>query len=182
MVYLFLADGFEEIEALTPVDLLRRAGVAVTTVGVTGKIVTGSHRIAVEADVTLDEALGGIDEEELEMIVLPGGMPGAANLDASEGVDRFIKEALARDAYLAAICAAPMIYGKRGLLEGRDATCYPGFEKYLEGAKYYEASVIVDGNFVTSDGMGSALDFALQLVSLLKGEDEAERLAESVRA
>ena len=184
MVYLFLADGFEEIEALTPVDLFRRAGVAVKTVGVTGKSVTGSHGIKVESDVTLAEALDEVksDGAELEMIVLPGGMPGAKNLDESEGVDAFIKEALSRDAYLAAICAAPMIYGKRGLLDGRDATCYPGFEKYLEGAKYYEASVIVDGNFITSDGMGSALDFALQLVSLLKGEDEAERLAESVRA
>ena len=134
MVYLFLADGFEEIEALTPVDLLRRAGVSVKTVGVTGKCVTGSHKIKVEADVTIDEAIRDLSDAsvELEMIVLPGGMPGAKNLDESEGVDRFIKEALSRDAYLAAICAAPMVYGKRGLLEGRDATCYPGFEKYLE--------------------------------------------------
>lgn len=184
MVYLFLADGFEEIEALTPVDLLRRAGVEVKTVGVTGKCATGSHGIKVESDVTMEEALCDLADAEsnFEMMVLPGGMPGAANLDASEGVDKFIKEAVKRDAYLAAICAAPMIYGKRGLLDGRDATCYPGFEKYLTGAKYYEASVIVDGNFITSDGMGSALDFALQLVSVLKGEDEAERLAESVRA
>ena len=182
MVYLFLAEGFEEIEALTPVDILRRAGVPVTTVGVTGKSVRGSHGITVEADVTLAEALASLPGAQLEMIVLPGGMPGASNLDASFGVDTFIKEAVSRDAYLAAICAAPMVYGKRGLLKDRDATCYPGFEKYLEGAKYYEASVVVDGNFVTSDGMGSALDFALQLTALLKGEDEAERLAESVRA
>ena len=180
MVYLFLADGCEEIEALTPVDILRRAGCEVTTVGVTGKCVTGSHGIKIEADATLGEAEA--DCADIEMIVLPGGMPGAKNLDGSAGVDRFIKAALDADAYLAAICAAPMIYGKRGLLKGRDATCYPGFEQYLEGAKYYEASVVVDGNFVTSNGMGSALDFALQLVSLLKGEDAAQRLADAVMA
>ena len=178
MVYLFLADGFEEIEALTPVDVLRRAGIAVTTVGVTGKTVRGSHGIAVEADVAADEA----KEADIEMIILPGGMPGAANLDASETVDRFIKAAVGQDAYLAAICAAPMILGKRGLLSGRDATCYPGFEKYLEGAKHYEASVVVDGNFVTSDGMGSALDFALQLVALLRGDEASEKIADAIRA
>lgn len=182
MVYVFLADGFEEIEALTPVDVLRRAGVDVTTVGVTGVSVTGSHGIRVTADTTVDEALGALSDEKIEMIILPGGMPGAKNLDSSAAVDSFIKRALDDDAYLAAICAAPMIFGKRGLLKGRDATCYPGFEKYLEGAKHYDASVVVDGNFVTSDGMGSALDFALQLTALLKGDDESERIASSIRA
>ena len=182
MVYVFLADGFEEIEALTPVDVLRRAGVEVTTVGVTGVSVTGSHGIRVTADTTADEALGALSDEKIEMIILPGGMPGAKNLDSSAAVDSFIKRALDDDAYLAAICAAPMILGKRGLLKDRDATCYPGFEEYLEGAKHYEASVVVDGNFVTSDGMGSALDFALQLTALLKGDDESERIASSIRA
>ena len=182
MVYLFLADGFEEIEALTPVDVLRRAGVEVVTVGVTGKTVTGSHGIKVEADITASEAESRLSDGNIEMIVLPGGMPGAANLDASETVGKFIDEALREDAYAAAICAAPMILGKRGLLKGHDATCYPGFEKYLEGAKYYEASVVVDGNFVTSNGMGSALDFALQLTALLKGEAESERLADAIMA
>ncbi len=181
MVYLFLADGFEEIEALTPVDVLRRAGVEVTTVGVTGKLVTGSHVITVTADVTAEEALS-MHSGKIEMIVFPGGMPGAKNLDESPVTDRFIELAKADDAYMCAICAAPMILGKRGLLSGRDATCYPGFEKYLEGAKYYEASVVVDGNYITSDGMGSALDFALQLVAALKGDEEAERLSRSVRA
>lgn len=183
MVYLFLADGFEEIEALTPVDVLRRAGVEVTTVGVTGIDVTGSHGITVRADIGAEEALSRLEyAPEIEMIILPGGMPGAKNLDESPLVDSFIKAALDADAYLAAICAAPMIYGKRALLKGRDATCYPGFEKYLDGANYYEASVVVDGSFITSDGMGSALDFALQLVTLLKGDDAGEALARSVRA
>lgn len=179
MVYVFLADGFEEIEALTPVDILRRAGETVVTVGVTGKTVKGSHGITVEADRLIGETG---DASDADMIVLPGGMPGAANLDASAEVENILLRAAERDAYIAAICAAPMIPGKRGLLSGRDATCYPGFEKYLDGAKYYDASVVVDGNFITSDGMGSALDFALQLVALLKGDDAADSLAESVRA
>ncbi|MBR6918253.1 MAG: DJ-1/PfpI family protein [Clostridia bacterium] len=184
MVYLFLAEGFEEIEALTPVDVLRRAGVDVKTVGVTGERVRGSHGIEVASDISLDDAIAGLSANgaEIEMVILPGGMPGAKNLDESEGVDRFIKEALKQDAYIAAICAAPMILGKRGLLSGRDATCYPGFEKYLDGAKYYEASVVADGNFITADGMGSALDFALQLTALLKSDDESEKIADSIRA
>lgn len=183
MVYLFLADGFEEIEALTPVDVLRRSGANVMTVGVTGKGVTGSHGITVMADITAEEAIAHLgDGDKIEMIILPGGMPGAKNLDESVIVDEFIKRAVADDAYIAAICASPMVLGKRGLLEGRDATCYPGFEEHLKGAKYYEASVVVDGNYITSDGMGSALDFALQLTALLKGDAESERLAESIRA
>lgn len=183
MVYLFLAEGFEEIEALTPVDVLRRAGIEVATVGVTGKEVTGSHGIKVAADISADEASSRLDGgETVEAVIFPGGMPGSKNLDASPLVDRFIERAVSDDAYICAICAAPMILGKRGLLKGRDATCYPGFEKYLEGAKYYEASVVVDGNFVTSDGMGSALDFALQIVALMKSDEESEKLAESVRA
>ena len=180
MVYVFLADGFEEIEALTPVDMLRRAGVGVTTLGVTGKVVAGSHGIKVEADALAADFASVPDD--IEMVILPGGMPGAKNLDESEIVSSFLKAASDADAYIAAICASPMVLGKRGLLRGRDATCYPGFEGTLEGATYYEASVVVDGNTVTSDGMGSALDFALQLVTLMKGEDESERLARSVRA
>ena len=179
MVYVFLAEGFEEVEALTPVDCLRRAGKDVRTVGIGGTVIKGSHGIPVTADLA-DSAF--VPDPSLEMIVLPGGMPGTKNLDASEETDRFIKAALEKDAYLAAICAAPMVYGKRGLLSGRDATCYPGFEEYLEGAKHYEASVVVDGNFITSDGMGSALDFALQLLSALKGDDAAEKIADAVRA
>lgn len=181
MVYLFLANGFEEIEALTPVDLLRRVGVEVLTVGVNGKSVEGSHGIKVEADMTLDEALEKKDDG-FEMIILPGGMPGTKNLDASDGVSAFIDAAVKNDAYICAICAAPMILGKRGLLDGKDATCYPGFEEYLKGANHYDASVVVDGNYVTSDGMGSALDFGLQLVALLKGDAESEKLAGAVMA
>lgn len=182
MVYLFLAEGFEEIEALCPVDLLRRVGVEVKTVGVTGREVTGSHGITVKADITASEAETELGVEGLEMVILPGGMPGSTNLDASPTVERFIDEAVKNDSYIAAICAAPMILGKRGLLKDRDATCYPGFESYLEGAKVYDAAVVVDGRYVTSNGMGSALDFALQLVELLKGQAESEKLADAVMA
>ncbi len=182
MVYLFLAEGFEEIEALTPCDLLRRVGVETVTVGVTEKTVTGAHGIPVTADITAEEALEKLAVSKPDMIILPGGMPGASNLDASPAVDTFIEEAVKSDAYIAAICAAPMILGKRGLLNGHDATCYPGFEKYLEGAKCYDAAVVVDGNFITSNGMGGALDFALQIVALLKGDAESEKLADSIMA
>lgn len=180
MVYVFLADGFEEIEALTPVDVLRRAGIGVKTVGVSGEYVTGAHGIAVKSDISAAEAEA--ESEEVEMIILPGGMPGAENLDRAAVVDGFIKRAVDSDAYLAAICAAPMILGKRGLLAGKSATCYPGFEKYLKDAVYYDAAVVADGNVLTANGMGAALDFALQAVALLKGEAESNRIAEAVMA
>lgn len=183
MVYLFLADGFEEIEALTPVDLLRRAGVAVTTVGVTGKTVTGSHGITVAADVSAEEAMAALDNgEAIEMIVLPGGMPGAATLDASEVVDTFIDAAEKANAYIAAICAAPMILGKRGLLNGKKATCFPGFEEHLHGAEYVSTHTVTDGRYITGQAMGAATEFALSLVKALKGEGAAEELRAAVFA
>ena len=183
MVYLFLADGFEEIEALTPVDLLRRAGVEVTTVGITGKTVTGSHGIAVLADVGAEEALAMLKSGQApEMIVLPGGMPGAATLDASDVVDEFIGAAEKANAYIAAICAAPMALGKRGLLTGRRATCFPGFEEYLEGAEYADAHTVTDGKYITGRAMGAATEFALALVEALKGEGAADALRAAVFA
>lgn len=178
MVYVFLAEGFEEIEALTPVDMLRRAGVEVKTVGVTGKSVTGRSGITVVADIDSFENI----PEDLEMIILPGGMPGAENLDRSPLVEKYINAALERDIYIGAICAAPMILGKRGILKGKSATCYPGFEQYLEGATHYDAAVVFDGGILTSNGVGGALDFALECVTLVKGEAEAERIREAVLA
>ena len=180
MVLEFLAQGFEEIEALTPVDVLRRAGVDIKTASVTDdKNVTGSHGITVAADLTLDEAVK-LFEEGAEMIILPGGMPGSKNLDENPVIDRLVKKAAADGTVLAAICAAPMILGKRGLLAGKRAVCYPGFEKYLEGAVLTGERVEEDGNFITACGMGAALEFALALTKRLKGEDEAERIASSV--
>ena len=183
MVYLFLADGFEEIEALTPVDLLRRVGVSVTTVGVTGKTVTGSHGIAVAADVSAEKAIAALHNgEAIDMIILPGGMPGAATLDASDVVDTFIDAAEKANAYIAAICAAPMILGKRGLLNGKKATCFPGFEENLHGAEYVSTHTVTDGRHITGQAMGAAIEFALCLVKVLKGDGVAEELRAAVFA
>lgn len=178
MIYMFLANGFEEVEALCPLDLLRRAGLAVTTVGVGGDMILGSHGIAVQADIpdTLYR------DSKPEMIILPGGMPGTRHLDEAKSVDAALRAAESCGAYLAAICAAPMVLGKRGYLEGREATCFPGFEEYLLGATLSEKRVVRDGRIVTAAGMGVALEFGLALVALLKGEDAADALRRAVLA
>lgn len=180
MVYMFLANGFEEIEALCPLDLLRRAGVQVTTVGIGGEYITGSHGITVKADV----ADKNVAISDTEMVILPGGMPGTTNLDASELVHKAIDTAKKEGAYIAAICAAPMILGKRGDLCCKDAVCYPGFEEYLEGAKLHprEIKIAIDGKYITARGMGVALDFGLALVEALCGAPKAEELRHSVIA
>ena len=178
MIYLFLANGFEEVEALCPLDLLRRAGLAVTTVGVGGDVIVGAHGIAVPADVP--DTL--FRDSKPDMIILPGGMPGPKNLDASRTVDTALRAASANGAYLAAICAAPMVLGKRGYLKGKEATCFPGFEEYLEGATLSKARVVTDGRTVTAAGMGVAMEFGLALVALLQGKDAAERLRSAVLA
>jgi 4-methyl-5(b-hydroxyethyl)-thiazole monophosphate biosynthesis len=179
MILMFLANGFEEIEALTPLDCLRRVGEDVVTVGIGGREITGSHGITVLAD-TDDAHLPSVAPD---MVILPGGMPGSATLDASPVVDKVLSEASARGAYLAAICAAPMVLGKRGYLEGKHATCYPGFEEHLHGATVrHDAGVVQDGNVITAAGMGVALDFALTLVSELQGSDTAANLRASLQA
>ena len=178
MIYIFLAEGFEEIEALTPLDLLRRAGLPVTTVGVGQKVVTGSHGISVTADI-LD---ADFSDDTPEMVILPGGMPGTLNLDASPVVHAAISSALASNAYLAAICAAPSILGKRGLLSGKRAVCFPGFEDTLSGALLSAKKVEVSGRIITAKGMGAAMDFGLALVAVFKGSDAAEALRHAVIA
>ena len=176
---MFLANGFEEIEALCPLDLLRRAGVEVTTMGIGGDKITGSHGITVVADIK-DKKLKLTD---IDMVILPGGMPGTTNLDESKTVHAAIDEALKNDAYIAAICAAPMVLGKRGLLNGKNAVCYPGFEKYLEGAIVPEdKKLVVDGKMITARGMGVALDFGLELVSILCSKEKADGLRSAVIA
>ena len=178
MVYMFLANGFEEIEALCPLDLLRRAGVEVTTVGIGGDMIRGAHGITVQADIPE----GMFADAAPEMVILPGGMPGSKNLDENRTVDTVLKVAARRGAYLAAICAAPMVLGHRGLLEGKEAICYPGFEKELTGAKISDKKVVRDGNIITAAGMGVALEFGLKLVEVLKGEQVAEDLRRAVIA
>lgn len=179
MIMMFLANGFEEIEALTPLDCLRRVGETVVTVGIGGREITGSHGITVMADT--DDA--HLPTEAPDMVILPGGMPGSSTLDASPVVDRVLADAAARDAYLTAICAAPMVLGNRRYLDGKQATCYPGFEEHLLGATVRrDIGVVRDGKVITAAGMGVALDFALALVAALQGDETADRLRAALQA
>lgn len=177
MIYLFLAEGFEEIEALTPVDLLRRAGKTVVTVGVTGKTVKGAHGIPVTADITADEA---VMSDEVEMVVLPGGMPGTINLNESDAVRQAVTYMHERQRPIAAICAAPTVFGGMGLLKNRVATCYPGMESGLEGARVSHDAVCRDGHIITSRGVGTAIPFALALIDALCPAGTSGKIAESV--
>ena len=177
MIYMFLANGFEEIEALLPLDLMRRVGLEVTTVGIGGKDITGSHGITVKADITDSD----LADNAPECVILPGGMPGTKNLDASPVVHKALDDALENNSLICAICAAPMILGKRGILRGKKATCFPGFEEYLEGATV-GGRVVRDGQVITGIGMGAALEFGIEIVAALKGREEAEKLAAAVLA
>lgn len=180
MMYLFLADGFEEIEALTPLDLLRRAGIEAATVGIGGKSVTGAHGITVKADLTEQEYRAG--EGDMTGVILPGGMPGTNNLAASDTVTHALLAAVRDNKLVCAICAAPSVPGRMGLLRGRRAVCFPGFETFLEGAIRSDARVEHDGNFITSVGMGAATEFGLAIVAALRGKQTAEKLRASVLA
>jgi 4-methyl-5(b-hydroxyethyl)-thiazole monophosphate biosynthesis len=177
MIYVFLADGFEEIEALAPVDILRRAGKQVQTVGVGKREITGRSNIKVIADIEVSEIKLG---DDLEMIILPGGMPGTTNLEASLEVRKTISFCYDNDIFIAAICAAPSILGKMGLLKDKRATCYPGFEKFLEGAKVCNAGVVADGKLITANGAGKSIAFALKLAEVLCGGDKANEISRSV--
>ena len=177
MIYVFLAEGFEEVEALTPVDCLRRAGKTVQTAGVGGKVIVGSHGIPVTADIAAEDIRL---DDALEMIVLPGGMPGTLNLGKSQAVQDAITYCVDHRKLIAAICAAPSVLGARGLLNGRTATCYPGFEPQLTGCNAVAAPVCQDGNIITGRGPGAAMDFALKLVAVLCGEAQVKALAEGM--
>ncbi len=176
-VFVFLADGFEEIEGLTVVDILRRAGIDTQTVSVTGnKTIAGSHGIEVQADILFEEMTGS----EAEMYVLPGGQPGTAHLAAHEGLARLLKEKNAAGKKIAAICAAPTVLGGLGLLEGKTAVCYPGLEEKLTGAKTTENQVEVCGSVTTSRGMGTAIPFSLALVAELRDRKTADEVGRSI--
>lgn len=206
MIYLFLAPGFEEVEALAPLDLLRRAGLSVTTVAIRtaernaildecGRVgttaanlwdddltVTGSHGIPVTADMNEGDFSTLLDESFApEALILPGGMPGTSNLDASAAVETALTLAAAKDAYLCAICAAPMVLGKRGYLVGKRATCFPGFEEYLEGATV-GGKVIRDGKIITAAGMGVAQEFGLEMISVLVSPEKAGEIRAAIQA
>ena len=177
MIYVFLAEGFEETEAIAPIDMLRRAKQNVATVGVTGKVVTGSHGVPVNADITAEELkIGG----DMEMIVLPGGMPGTLNEEASDIVQAAIDYCVENDRWIGAICAAPSILGHRGILRGKTAVCYPGFEERLAGARIGNGKVAVDGNITTSRGVGTAIAFAAALIEQLESKEKAEEIKKSI--
>lgn len=178
MIYVFLADGFEEIEALAPVDFLKRVGVEVVMVGVTGLTVTGAHGIKVCADVSEDNV--GMSQL-VQGIILPGGMPGAENLDSSIIVHKAIDWCADNNKIISAICAAPFILGKKGLLKGKKATCFPGFEGYLEGATVCEDGVIVDGNIITGRGAGVAWEFGAQIAAALVGKEKSDSILEAIQ-
>ena len=176
--YLFLADGFEEVEALVPVDLLRRSGVDVTTVSVTGKRpVTGRSDICVEADALFEDT----DFEDADTLILPGGMPGTKTLAAFKPLAKLLFDAYEKDdVILAAICAAPTVLGGLGLLEGVRAVCYPGMEDGLKGAVAGTESVVRDGNIITARGAGCAEAFAFALIEALEGDVTARRVRREI--
>lgn len=177
MVYVHLADGFEEIEALTIVDVLRRADIEVKTVSVTGsRTVRGAHDIAVAADLLFQEA----DYGKCEMIVLPGGMPGTANLAGHEGLVKQLNSFARNGKWLTAICAAPSVLGGLSLLKGKRATSYPGYKDQMPGVIYSEERVVRDGKFITSRGPGTAIEFSLELVKVLKNEQTADALRKAM--
>lgn len=176
-VCVFFAEGYEEIEALTVVDLLRRAGIDVTTVSITGqRQVTGSHRIPVMMDRLFEE----MDFEKTEMLVLPGGMPGTKNLESHAALMSLLDSFYKNGRYVAAICAAPSIFGHRGMLEGRTACSFPEFETHLTGAQVSRSSVEISDHVITSRGMGCAIDFGLAFVKVFKGQEAADALADKI--
>ncbi|HEV2110177.1 MAG TPA: DJ-1 family glyoxalase III [Gammaproteobacteria bacterium] len=168
-----LADGCEEIEAVTVLDVLRRGGVDAVGAALAGKWVHGNHGIGIEADVPLDEAL----HQSFDMLILPGGQPGAAHLAADARIQKLLQESASQGRYIAAICAAPGVLAEAGLLQGRKATSFPGAIKDLSGISYVESAVVRDGKVVTSRGPGTAMDFALQLLELLTDAATRDRVA-----
>ncbi|WP_296078925.1 DJ-1 family glyoxalase III [uncultured Eubacterium sp.] len=177
MVYVFLADGFEIIEALSPVDMLRRAKVETKLVGVTGEIVTSSCGVAVKTDMLIDE----FDFYDVEAVVLPGGMPGTLNLENNQTVQNIIDNASNTNAFICAICAAPSILGHKGLLNEKEATCFPGFENALEGASLSEDFVVTDSKFITARGAGVSVDFGLEIVKQLRGEELSNEIRSQIQ-
>lgn len=176
-VFVFLAEGFEEIEGLTVVDLLRRADLDVCMAAVTPEeYITGSHGITVKADIQLD----GVQLDQAAMLVLPGGMPGTVNLGKNEKLMNLLKDANDRKIPIGAICAAPRILGILGFLDGKQTVCYPGNEEYLKGAEILKVPVITDENITSARGAGTAIDFSLELITRLKGKEKADQIAASI--
>lgn len=168
MIYVLLANGFEDIEALAPVDILRRANIPVKTAAIDEKTVVSSHDVTVLADILFDE----INREDMDMLVLPGG-PGHVHLDASGKVHSLIDYAFKNGIYIAAICASPSVIGKKGMLNGKKYTCFPGFEDKCAGGIYTGEKAVLDGKILTAKGAGAASDFGFKMVEIIKGEETA---------
>ena len=178
MVYVFLADGFEETEALAPVDILRRCGIEVKTVGVGGDKITGSHQITVVADMIDTQ----VTTDGLDGIILPGGMPGTLNLEKSPIVNACVEYCRCNNLPICAICAAPSILGHMGILQGKRATCFPGFEQELIGAVLCQNELAVtDGKIVTGKGAGAAIEFGLAAAALFVGEEKSRKVREALQ-
>lgn len=177
MFYIFLADGFEETEALAPLDVMRRAKLEVKTAGVTGGFVTSSHGVTVKADVLADD----VDLNSVDGVILPGGMPGTLNLESSKKVISIVKYAYENNKIVAAICAAPSILGHLGYLEGKNATCFPGFENELKGAVYTAAHTETDGNIITGKGAGAAIEFGHAIVAKALSKSAADKVIEDMQ-
>lgn len=178
MIYVFLADGFEETEAIAPIDMLRRAELDVVTVGIKNDAVKSSHGVPVLCDMTdMQVEL----DERLEMIVLPGGMPGTLNIEANPVVQSSIDYCVKNNIPIGAICAAPSILGKKGLLESKEAICFPGYEKFLTGAKLSDKKVVTDGIFTTAAGAGLAVEFGLELVRVLCGLEHSNKIRAAIQ-
>ncbi len=179
-VSLFLATGFEEIEASTPICFLRHSGISLQTVSVTGnKIVTGAHGVPFVADVLYEDA----DFSNNKMLIIPGGVPGAENLSNHKGLTNLVRQFLEQDKYVAAICAGPMVLGKQGLLKGKTIVCYPGFEDYMHGAEVKkQESSIIDGKIITANGPGSAMQFSYNITKILRGDEVARGMANDMMA
>lgn len=176
MVYMLLGTGFEETEAIAPLDLMRRAGIPVATVGVNGKVVYGGHGIGIEADITLEE----LDLTQLEMIVLPGGLGGVTSVRTSKPAMDALQFAWENNKYVAAICAGPTVLADLGITDGKQATCYPGCESGMGSANMVVAPCVTDGKLITGASAGCAVAFGLELIKALKGEEAARTVAKQI--
>ncbi len=177
MVYIFLANGFEEVEALAPLDILRRAEIDVKTVAVGSKRIVGSHGIEIVTDIHESE----VTTDDMECVILPGGMPGTLNLEKSPIVTQSIRYCSENNLPICAICAAPSILGHMNLLRDKKAICFPGFEKELYGAVLSEDHVCVDGNIITAKGAGVALEFGLEITAMLKDREESDKIRKAIQ-
>ena len=176
MIYMLLGTGFEETEAIAPLDLLRRAGIDVQTVGLNGKVIYGSHNIGVEADIEIQE----MDLSKMEMIILPGGLGGVASIRGCKPAMDAIRFAHENGKYTAAICAGPTVLSDLGITDGKNATCYPGCESQMGSANMVCAAAVTDGKLITATSAGCAIPFGLALIAALKGRSEADRIANQI--